>query len=224
WLSPVLYRISMVQDAIGGSLWWWLYQLNPLTIVVELFHVAFWRYAPPVGPGIPGDPSLVSPGEPFGLWWAGLLIAARTVVLGAFVCERSKRRCAQELGGERRDEPEHRVRARIRRGPHRPRDGAHRARHQAVLPAPRPFAQGAGVLRSAAQEARRQLPRARGRGPHRPRRRDRGADRLQRLGQVDPAEDDLRGALPRSRQGAAARARRRADRGGRRLPPRSLGP
>jgi ABC-2 type transport system permease protein len=63
WLSPVLYRISMVQDAIGGTLWWWLYQLNPLTIVVELFHVAFWRYAPPVVDAVPADPSLVAPGR-----------------------------------------------------------------------------------------------------------------------------------------------------------------
>src|SRR5699024_7417074 len=224
WLSPVLYRISMVQDAIGGTLWWWLYQLNPLTIVVELFHVAFWRYAPPVVEGVPGDPSLVSPGEPFGLWWAGLLIAALTFVLGAVLFERSKRHFAQEVCEERGDEVEQRVGALRRRDPHRSRDGAHRARHQAVLAAPRPFAEGAGVLGAAAQEARRLLPRARGRGPHRARGRDRGADRLQRLGQVDAAEDDLRSALPRPRPGAAARARRRADRGGRRLPPRPLGP
>lgn len=97
WLSPVLYRISMVEESIGGTVWWWLYQLNPLTIVVELFHVAFWRYSGPVVEGIALDPSLAGPGEPFGLWWAGLLIAAVTFMIGTVLFERSKRRFAQEL-------------------------------------------------------------------------------------------------------------------------------
>jgi ABC-2 type transport system permease protein len=63
WASPVLYRISMVQDVIGGTVWWWVYTLNPITIVVELFHVAFWRYTPMVVDratgldGAPGDPT-----------------------------------------------------------------------------------------------------------------------------------------------------------------------
>ena len=97
WLSPVLYRISMVEQAIGGTIWWWLYQLNPLTIVVELFHVAFWRYGPEVVEAVPSDPSLTMPGEPYGLWWAGLLIAGATFAVGTIVFERSKRRFAQEL-------------------------------------------------------------------------------------------------------------------------------
>lgn len=105
WLSPVMYRISMVRESIDGTIWWWLYQLNPLTIVVELFHVAFWRYSPSVvervagdpAAGIGPDPSLIGPGEPFGLWWAGLLIAAAVFVIGTVVFERSKRRFAQEL-------------------------------------------------------------------------------------------------------------------------------
>ncbi|WP_162801529.1 ABC transporter permease [Brachybacterium saurashtrense] len=97
WLSPVLYRISMVEEVIGGTIWWWLYQLNPLTIVVELFHVAFWRYAGPVVERVPEDPTLMSPYEPFGLWWAGLLTSVLVFVVGAIVFERSKRRFAQEL-------------------------------------------------------------------------------------------------------------------------------
>lgn len=97
WLSPVLYRVSMVEEAIGGTIWWWLYQLNPLTIVVELFHVAFWRYGPAVVEAAAVDPSLTAPGEPFGLWWAGLLIAIGTFVIGTIVFERSKCRFAQEL-------------------------------------------------------------------------------------------------------------------------------
>lgn len=97
WLSPVLYRISMVEEAIGGTWMWVLYQLNPLTIVVELFHVAFWRYAPDVVEAVPADPTLTQPGEPFGLWWAGLLIAVATYIVGTLVFERAKRRFAQEL-------------------------------------------------------------------------------------------------------------------------------
>lgn len=97
WMSPVLYRIGMVHDATGDGLWWWLYQLNPLTIVVELFHVAFWRYLPAVVTEVPHQGDLVAPGEPFGLWWAGLLIAGVTFALGTLVFERSKRRFAQEL-------------------------------------------------------------------------------------------------------------------------------
>lgn len=101
WLSPVLYRIDMVQRSIDGTVWWWLYQLNPLTIVVELFHVAFWRYSKPVvdeiASGVPGSETLATPGEPFGLWWAGLLIALAVFVLGTVVFERSKRRFAQEM-------------------------------------------------------------------------------------------------------------------------------
>ncbi|MDO5661982.1 MAG: ABC transporter permease [Brachybacterium sp.] len=97
WLSPVLYRISMVEEAIGGTIWFTLYQLNPLTIVVELFHVAFWRYTPDVVEKAAMDPTLTMRGEPFGLWWAGLLIAVVTFVVGTLVFERSKRRFAQEL-------------------------------------------------------------------------------------------------------------------------------
>ncbi|HEX7352819.1 ABC transporter permease [Brachybacterium sp.] len=101
WLSPVLYRIDMVQRSIDGTVWWWLYQLNPLTIVVELFHVAFWRYSKPVvdeiASGVPGSETLATPGEPFGLWWAGMLIALAVFVLGTVVFERSKRRFAQEM-------------------------------------------------------------------------------------------------------------------------------
>lgn len=97
WLSPVMYRLSMVHDALAGTVWWWLYALNPLTIVVELFHTAFWRYGPAVVEGAKVDPSLVPPEGPFGYWWAGVLIAGAVFVLGNIVFERSKRRFAQEL-------------------------------------------------------------------------------------------------------------------------------
>ena len=41
WVSPVLYSWRMVQDKAGDS-WFSVYQLNPITIAVELFHHAFW--------------------------------------------------------------------------------------------------------------------------------------------------------------------------------------
>lgn len=97
WLSPVMYRITLVKDALGDSIWWWLYALNPLTIAVELFHTAFWRYGPLVVEATAQDASLVPPEGPLGYWWAGLLMAGAVFALGTVVFERSKRRFAQEL-------------------------------------------------------------------------------------------------------------------------------
>lgn len=96
WLSPVLYRLSMVEQAIGGTIWYTLYTLNPITIVVELFHLAFWRFLPSTEAAIATDPTFVSGGV-VSMWWIGLLIAALTFVMGTAVFERAKRRFAQEL-------------------------------------------------------------------------------------------------------------------------------
>lgn len=40
WASPVLYVWSMVANVMGS--WYWIYQLNPMTVAVEIFHWAFW--------------------------------------------------------------------------------------------------------------------------------------------------------------------------------------
>jgi ABC-2 type transport system permease protein len=40
WASPVLYVWTMVKDVMGS--WYWVYQLNPMTVAVEIFHWAFW--------------------------------------------------------------------------------------------------------------------------------------------------------------------------------------
>lgn len=40
WASPVLYVWTMVRDVMGS--WYWLYQLNPMTVAVEIFHWTFW--------------------------------------------------------------------------------------------------------------------------------------------------------------------------------------
>ncbi|MGI8723064.1 MAG: ABC transporter permease [Geodermatophilaceae bacterium] len=42
WISPVLYFWTNVTDAIGTGPLWWIYQANPLTAAVELFHLCFW--------------------------------------------------------------------------------------------------------------------------------------------------------------------------------------
>jgi len=41
WLSPVFYKWSMVASAVPDWLWT-VYQMNPLSMAVELFHYAFW--------------------------------------------------------------------------------------------------------------------------------------------------------------------------------------
>ena len=41
WASPVLYLWTMVDEAMGE--WFWIYQLNPMTVAVEVFHWAFWE-------------------------------------------------------------------------------------------------------------------------------------------------------------------------------------
>ena len=41
WASPVLYVWTMVEDVMGS--WFWVYQLNPMTVAVEVFHWAFWE-------------------------------------------------------------------------------------------------------------------------------------------------------------------------------------
>ncbi len=41
WASPILYSWEMVRDTLPGWLFT-VYQLNPITAAVELFHYAFW--------------------------------------------------------------------------------------------------------------------------------------------------------------------------------------
>ena len=44
WVSPVLYSWQMVHDVLtDGWTWvWYIYQLNPMTVAIELFHFGFW--------------------------------------------------------------------------------------------------------------------------------------------------------------------------------------
>ena len=91
WLSPVLYSWQRVADFLGSdSLLLALYQLNPITVAVELYHWAFWF----PGAGVGADvlpPSL--------LWHtgAGLLFTALVLALGQLVFRRLEGRFAQEM-------------------------------------------------------------------------------------------------------------------------------
>lgn len=91
WLSPVLYSWSMVSDALNGR-WEWLwvvYQLNPVTVAVELFHYGFWSATPGTGAALPPD---------MAIWTlCGIVISVLTLIIGELVFRRLDSRFAQEL-------------------------------------------------------------------------------------------------------------------------------
>ncbi|QDW64168.1 ABC transporter permease [Oerskovia sp. KBS0722] len=89
WMSPVLYQWTNVTDAIGTGVLWQIYQANPLTAAVELFHYCFWF------PGTDGTAPL-----PPGLLWSSLFALALSFVVlgvGQLVFRRLDGRFAQEL-------------------------------------------------------------------------------------------------------------------------------
>ncbi len=89
WASPVLYTWPLVTEAIGTGWLWNLYQLNPLTTVVEIFHWTFWA------------PTVTTAGtfpDHFGVFVASAsVIAIGTLALGQFFFRRLDGRFAQEL-------------------------------------------------------------------------------------------------------------------------------
>ncbi|BAS09812.1 O-antigen export system permease protein RfbA [Arthrobacter sp. Hiyo4] len=92
WASPVLYVWSMVEHVMGP--WFWVYQLNPMTVAVEVFHWAFWE------PTLKVD-QLVNkamPPELLTLWLpiAGLITLA-VLFLGQLTFRRLAIHFAQEL-------------------------------------------------------------------------------------------------------------------------------
>ncbi|ARU50512.1 ABC-2 type transport system permease protein [Cellulosimicrobium cellulans] len=89
WLSPVLYPWEAVHDVLPSWLFT-IYQLNPLTGAVELFHYAFW-YPGTTSPDVALPPSMWV----FG--WAGLGIALLLLLAGQSVFRRLEGRFAQEL-------------------------------------------------------------------------------------------------------------------------------
>ncbi|WP_307488513.1 ABC transporter permease [Pseudarthrobacter defluvii] len=92
WASPVLYVWTMVRDAMGP--WYWVYQLNPMTVAVEIFHWTFWQ------PTLKSD-QLVPGGTPPDLiiLWLPISFGISIVVLflGQLAFRRSAVHFAQEL-------------------------------------------------------------------------------------------------------------------------------
>lgn len=94
WLSPVLYAWYLVRDTLGEG-FYFFYQLNPMTIAVELFHAAFWSPTNAVRNAVEGARL---PEHLISLWLpVGLLIAGAFLVLGQTVFRRLEGRFAQEL-------------------------------------------------------------------------------------------------------------------------------
>ncbi|PFG20358.1 ABC transporter permease [Serinibacter salmoneus] len=93
WFSPVLYSLDMVRQTFGeGSIMLALYQANPLTIAVELFHRAFWY--PAANPADRAD-ALMTNVMDRGV--IALVVCAIVLVLGDRLFTRLSRNFAQEL-------------------------------------------------------------------------------------------------------------------------------
>lgn len=89
WASPVMYAWTMVQEKLSAGLFA-VYQANPVTVGVELFHYAFWL------PTTDGSAAL--PPNLFNVWLpVGLAIAGSVLALGQLTFRRLEGRFAQEL-------------------------------------------------------------------------------------------------------------------------------
>lgn len=89
WTSPVLYHWNNVAAVLGSGPGWIVYQLNPLTPAIELFHWCFW--APTTGVAYDAPPGL----NVFAMV-AGL-VALVALVVGESVFRSLDGRFAQEL-------------------------------------------------------------------------------------------------------------------------------
>lgn len=89
WTSPVLYHWKNVWEVLGGGMGWAIYQLNPITPAIELFHYCFWAPTREVTyESVPGLPM-----------WAMIagLVSFGVLVLGEAVFRKLDGRFAQEL-------------------------------------------------------------------------------------------------------------------------------
>lgn len=94
WASPILYMWSMVQQAVG-DVGLAIYQLNPLTVSVELFHLGFWL------PTTANDGAAIANATPpnMATIWVPIALAVSVLVLlcGQWTFRRLERKFAQEL-------------------------------------------------------------------------------------------------------------------------------
>lgn len=88
WTSPVLYPWTLVQDAFNPTLFN-VYMLNPITVAVELFHIAFWQ-------PISGGTLALSPHLATNVVWASVISVA-CLVVGQFVFSKREGTFAQDL-------------------------------------------------------------------------------------------------------------------------------
>lgn len=89
WASPVMYSWTMVEAKLGPGLFA-LYQANPITVGVELFHYAFWYPTT--------DGSAAMPPNLFSLWLpVGMIMSLVVLALGQLTFRRLEGRFAQEL-------------------------------------------------------------------------------------------------------------------------------
>lgn len=94
WVCPVLYTWSMVHKALydhNVGVLWYVYQLNPLTVAVELFHYGFWRATL--------SPEQMPETVPnLGMWTlVAFLVSMASIFLGELAFRRMDARFAQEL-------------------------------------------------------------------------------------------------------------------------------
>lgn len=94
WMSPVLYMWVLVANTLPS----WavtVYQCNPLTAAVELFHDAFW--ASTIDGTIPYETWHVMP-HLFSLWMPlALMLSFATLLVGDLLFRRHEGKFAQEL-------------------------------------------------------------------------------------------------------------------------------
>lgn len=97
WISPVMYTWNQVHGVLAvhwGGLLWYLYQLNPLTPAVELFHYGFW--VPTLGADSPSLPTAI-PAHLL-VWTAAALASSfLTLAIGEVLFRKLDPRFAQEL-------------------------------------------------------------------------------------------------------------------------------
>jgi ABC-2 type transport system permease protein len=95
WASPVLYFWTMVRDAFASVPWLVdVYLLNPITVAVELFHLAFWE--PVSRADIAAQQLELHPDLGWLTLWA-FLISLATILIGQLVFRRLEGRFAQDL-------------------------------------------------------------------------------------------------------------------------------
>ncbi|MBD3690086.1 ABC transporter permease [Nanchangia anserum] len=89
WASPVLYRTHMVEDTLGSGWLMTVYNLNPLTPAVELFHYGFWS----------ATEGITDPVPPHLVMWSVIALAVSFLflVIGEATFRHFDGRFAQEL-------------------------------------------------------------------------------------------------------------------------------